>query len=106
MPWIVRVNDKGVDVQVPVLLGPISLGALTRALRVGLQPHVYPLRRVECYESAARATAEIENARRKGIEAGRYNWSPMLSELRGGLRFRPSWAIHSSCMVNYPSWQS
>lgn len=106
MPWIVRANGKGVDVQSPVLLGAISLGALTHALRVGLQPHVYPLRRVECYESAAHATVEIEKARRRGIEAGRYNWSPMLSELRGELRSRPSWAIHSSYMVNYPSWQS
>lgn len=106
MPWTVRVKGKEVDVQTPVLLGPISLGALTRAFRVGLQPHTYPLRRVECYESAARATAEIENARRKGIEAGRYNWSPMLSELRDESRSRPGWAIHSSCMVNYPSWQS
>lgn len=63
------------------------------------------LRYTHVYNSADEARRAVDKAKRVGVEAGCYNWSPLLSSLVGVRRAQPAWAVHPSRVVNYPVHQ-
>jgi len=60
------------------------------------------LRYTVAYPDAAAARAASERAKADGLEAGCYNWDPLLSVGRGIVRVLPPWAVRPEHVVNFP----
>ena len=57
------------------------------------------------FDSEKKAMLAIQESLNHGIEAGRFNWIPLLSESLGQKRKARKFALNPRCVVNFPCHQ-